>query len=518
MLSFLFASLLCLIPWRVNATEIDGYIDTNTTWTLAESPYDVNVEVAEGVTLTIEPGVEISGYISLMGSLTAIGTPDKKITFKDTYINFSGNGQNAYIQYSVFNRSGIPIITSNGGEIGSVTLLDSIIHPGGIGCGGPYMELNALSCNIERNIFYNMGGTIRIISNQTSAVMINNVFYNADNPTCGGLSFSGTKAPVIEFNSFIISLKPDWSHFDINGGGIDGFTLINNYWGTTTDTTLVDTIIYDKNDYYQYPYYVEYLPMLTTHHPDTPYFNIYPVANAGEIPTMPIGAEITVDGSLSSDKDGSIVMYSWFLKNNNDSNEYFAEGNFVTITGLTRGNYSGTLTVTDDYGDTGSTDFWFQSYGDTVLPIANAGNDLFANANQTVILDGSQSYDTDGTITNYEWYVLPKNEPLCISANPICEHKALGLAEEVVQLIVTDDSGASSSDILTIFNPGVSITSSEIQTIKDKISALELANMELTQLVNGIATDMEKLRKGDLNLSGFVDGQDLAIFSSEFGK
>ena len=43
------------------ATEVSGLIDINTTWTVSNSPYIVvgSVNVASGVTLTIEPGVEV---------------------------------------------------------------------------------------------------------------------------------------------------------------------------------------------------------------------------------------------------------------------------------------------------------------------------------------------------------------------------------------------------------------------------------------------------------------------------
>ena len=43
-----------------NATPVCGVISSNTTWSLANSPYDVcaaGVTVNTGVTLTIEPGV-----------------------------------------------------------------------------------------------------------------------------------------------------------------------------------------------------------------------------------------------------------------------------------------------------------------------------------------------------------------------------------------------------------------------------------------------------------------------------
>ena len=67
--------------------EVGGVIDTDTTWTVANSPYVVtsSVLVQQGVTLTINPGVEVkfNGGTSLRidGELIAQGASDNKITF-----------------------------------------------------------------------------------------------------------------------------------------------------------------------------------------------------------------------------------------------------------------------------------------------------------------------------------------------------------------------------------------------------------------------------------------------------
>jgi len=60
-------------------TDVSGVISSNTTWTLANSPYIVtgNILVNEGITLTIEPGVIVKfdsdTYIKMEGTLTAVG-------------------------------------------------------------------------------------------------------------------------------------------------------------------------------------------------------------------------------------------------------------------------------------------------------------------------------------------------------------------------------------------------------------------------------------------------------------
>lgn len=72
-------------------TEVRGYIDTNTTWTASKSPYYITgkITVAEGATLTIEPGVTVyfaDEYypcdLKVYGNLVLKGTADNKITLQ----------------------------------------------------------------------------------------------------------------------------------------------------------------------------------------------------------------------------------------------------------------------------------------------------------------------------------------------------------------------------------------------------------------------------------------------------
>jgi len=71
----------------LNTTKVSGLIATNTTWKLANSPYEVvdDVTIGQGITLTIEPGVTIrfnrERDIYVNGALIANGTPTNKITF-----------------------------------------------------------------------------------------------------------------------------------------------------------------------------------------------------------------------------------------------------------------------------------------------------------------------------------------------------------------------------------------------------------------------------------------------------
>lgn len=72
---------------RLAATIVGGVINTDTTWTLAGSPYDATsiVTVLSNVTLTIEPGVEVrfapNTRLSVNGTLHAVGSDGHEIIF-----------------------------------------------------------------------------------------------------------------------------------------------------------------------------------------------------------------------------------------------------------------------------------------------------------------------------------------------------------------------------------------------------------------------------------------------------
>jgi hypothetical protein len=94
-LNLLVIGSLALVPLKPlaqaqpvpSATVINADITSNTTWTQSGSPYQVQtiVTVYPGVTLTIEPGVQITfannTRLNVNGTLVAEGRPDSQILF-----------------------------------------------------------------------------------------------------------------------------------------------------------------------------------------------------------------------------------------------------------------------------------------------------------------------------------------------------------------------------------------------------------------------------------------------------
>jgi hypothetical protein len=138
--------------------------------------------------------------------------------------------------------------------------------------------------------------------------------------------------------------------------------------------------------------------------------NTPPIANAG--PNQQITApanSVTLNGSGSNDPDGTITMYCWATVSGPGS-VTISNSNTATpsVVGLTAGGYIFELIVTDNKGATSK-----DQVAVTVLPqplqvnqapVANAGtNQTITAPVNSVALNGSSSFDPDGTITAYSW-------------------------------------------------------------------------------------------------------------------
>ncbi len=117
------AGLICIVFLALTAvaqTNVSGGIYSNTTWTLAGSPYVVtgSVVVFPGKTLTIEPGCVVNfiadttfnisnfKYLEIRGNLYAVGTAENRIVFTSTDTTDSS-----------YNWMGIRIKGSQGGTV-----------------------------------------------------------------------------------------------------------------------------------------------------------------------------------------------------------------------------------------------------------------------------------------------------------------------------------------------------------------------------------------------------------------
>jgi hypothetical protein len=120
-------------------------------------------------------------------------------------------------------------------------------------------------------------------------------------------------------------------------------------------------------------------------------------------------------------------------------------------------------------------------------PVAEAGEDKIASANETVNLDGSGSYDSDGNIIAYTWIRMPDNTLLYSGPNPTFETKALGRVEETITLTVKDNRRDTATDTMTILNKKISDMTNKVDEIELIVNpSLTISSPVEGSTVNGV--------------------------------
>jgi PKD repeat protein len=162
------------------------------------------------------------------------------------------------------------------------------------------------------------------------------------------------------------------------------------------------------------------------------------------------GTAVTFDGSGSYDPDGDPLTYSWDF--GDDSTGTGVNPSHVYTAG---GFYSVTLTVND--GKDSSSDTTTADISEVNdPPVADAGSDQTVDdadgdGYETVTLDGSNSYDPDGSIAAYEW-----KEGTSVLGNDLIltsDFTVTG-SPHTVTLTVTDNGGLTDTDsVFVTINP-----------------------------------------------------------------
>lgn len=191
--SFCFVAMLAGISGQAQ-TPVSGVINTNTSFTLANSPYVVtgNLLVAQGVTLTIDPGVVLrfqdEKLLKIDGTLRAIGTPSDPILFMRDFNNQTGWAGVWFSPFSVpyDTLTGTGCVLSHAKIAGSTPYLVTPWQVSGIiWCqqADPLIEYTDISCS-EGGIFFDNSRAVfrnNIVHDLTGAALYINP-YNPPQP------------------------------------------------------------------------------------------------------------------------------------------------------------------------------------------------------------------------------------------------------------------------------------------------------------------------------------------------
>jgi hypothetical protein len=180
--------------------------------------------------------------------------------------------------------------------------------------------------------------------------------------------------------------------------------------------------------------------------------NLPPVANAGADAAFTDHdgndeQQVTLDGSASTDPDGTIEIFRW----TDDQDEFVAAGPIATPT-LPVGLHVISLTVTDDDGasDTDQVTITVQEQPANAPPVADAGPDFSVvdedgSGDEPVELDGSASSDADGEISLWTW----TEGGVTIATGQTAE-VTLAVGVHAITLMVSDDLLATGTDEVVV--------------------------------------------------------------------
>jgi hypothetical protein len=185
-----------------------------------------------------------------------------------------------------------------------------------------------------------------------------------------------------------------------------------------------------------------------------------PDAQAGPDQTIQLpNNKVTLDGSASSDPDNDISDYLWSRIKGTGNPTYTSPANAITdVTKLSAGVHLFELRVTDATGLVDRDTLTVQvNEAPGVPPVANAGTDqnipydlTKCSTNPEIItLNGSESYDPDGTIIKYNWQtIFPTNAAIEITNPNKAQASVTGLlaGKYIFELSVTDNDGNVKKD------------------------------------------------------------------------
>jgi uncharacterized protein YaiE (UPF0345 family)/uncharacterized protein YpmB len=175
--------------------------------------------------------------------------------------------------------------------------------------------------------------------------------------------------------------------------------------------------------------------------------NYAPTAEAGGPYSGYTNAAITFIGS-GTDSDGTVVGYRWDWTNDGTYDTDWLTTNTTTHSYSSTGTYTVRLQVKDD-DDATSSDTAVVIINESTVqlyaPLAKTNGPYSALTFENIVFDGTQSSDTDGTITNYTWNLGDGTTAYGVTVTH--SYNASGLI--LITLTIKDNDGLINGSVTT---------------------------------------------------------------------
>lgn len=259
----------------------------------------------------------------------------------------------------------------------------------------------------------------------------------------------------------LLTSMRDWTYQRFGEKAIDFWTGLANPDGTVNELYNVDGVHVNNAGHH-----LLYTRVVAEHLLDTLCLrkNLKPIARAGNDVSISLPvSSVQLNGTQSSDPDGSIASYRWTKINGPSS---FSINNAAiaspVISNLVQGVYQLQLTITDNLGAAAADTIAITVKAATLqAPTARAGNDITLTlpASSTT-LNGSGSFDPDGTIVSYAWSKIAGPASYTISnpaiASPVVSNLTAGTYQ--FRLSIKDNDNLSDDDTVSVtVNPAPNI-------------------------------------------------------------
>ena len=392
-----------------NGTNVNGIINSDTTWTQTNSPYTFTgpVSINAGVTLTIQPGVTVNigtYYLQVNGTITAKGTSSNTITINGNSTVISG-----YPGYVNTGISGYEIIfdfpsSSWNEQTGTGCIIQNAnlnYVPIEIDQASPKIDGNIFSFNQSANSYQDaidVSAGSPIISNNTITMNGSGKVTNGISVTASSLQTLQTAAsPTISNNKILGINTIGYGIYSLGNASIlknsisgwqMGISSVNDFF-TLTNNTIIGNLICRNNGSYSYGIFLDSKDVS--------------LVENNTITSNLIGI------GINSQSAPTIIGNNIF--GNNQYNVHLLSS----------------VNITASYNWWGSTDS--QAIGQTIYDFKNdftLGTVNFASFLTAPNPDAPTS--TEASVESYSWYIAPSNTAL---AQYIGDLVAVGEVEDL---------------------------------------------------------------------------------------